>query len=475
MRVRALVRRQVQSLPLLAILTCAWAHPQVAAAADVPSVRSAVFSSTASGFEFELVADAAVTPQRVRVRLAEGGRLLLVRIVGLDAHKEWLTTPDPAIHRTLLHRSLGRKPVTNLRVRLTSRAPPGLAERVRIDHLGDRFRILVPIREDREPRDLSVTARQELGSKARSDGVLLVVDISRHQQQSWSSFKDVVVATAKMLEPHRRIGLWAFPLGNVNPVAEPRCEPGIMVAAPGALRPDEIPDYLEVLRPHGRAAPLAATLDAINALPSVDRPGLVIVFSSGSDSCGGRPLASLSALSAGTPVLLADLPGRADDTWLTNAERLPNVTRATGAAQLVAALDPEPQPKPQTRLRSPTEPANQALVDHHVEAADEAEPRSPPLVFDTVPEEPIRVGSADDTPVLSWAAAGASVVLAGAGAWMGLEARAGYNDLRDDPGPASTFEARRDDVAAKALAADVLVGAAVVSASVAFWLFLTEE
>lgn len=101
--------------------------------AQAPSVKSLTdvgFESVDDRFEFALQTNAPIDPQAVSARA--NGPVLMIRVDGVRADRQWLTTPDRHIKRTLLHPSRKSKPAAIVRIRMTRPVAPEMLSNIRV-------------------------------------------------------------------------------------------------------------------------------------------------------------------------------------------------------------------------------------------------------------------------------------------------------------------------------------------------------
>lgn len=131
-----ILRRLLPAIVLLAALP---------AAARKGRVTEANFTRTDQTMVFNLKADQALDPTRVERMLDDHGRVLVIRVGGVEhPRRQWLKTRDPKISRTLLHNAKRRAPAALIRVRFKRAVPLPIYDAIQLKVTQNHLRIVVP-------------------------------------------------------------------------------------------------------------------------------------------------------------------------------------------------------------------------------------------------------------------------------------------------------------------------------------------
>lgn len=127
---------------LLALLGVALAP--LAAAADPGVIERVRFDSKPDRLDFVFTASTPIDGSLAEVIPARGGEVLILRLGGITARRQWITTEDPAIFRTLLHPSTDRPPGAILRVRFRDAViTRDLVKDIQAEYAGDDRRTVL--------------------------------------------------------------------------------------------------------------------------------------------------------------------------------------------------------------------------------------------------------------------------------------------------------------------------------------------
>lgn len=116
----------------------------VSSAGGVGSVNGVQFSGSADSMNFTVTSTTPIDPSQIEAMLDSGDKVLIVRVGGIVATRQWIETPHKNIKRTLLHASKQRAPGAIVRIRMKKKIPDAVFGAVQFAVEGNTLKVRIP-------------------------------------------------------------------------------------------------------------------------------------------------------------------------------------------------------------------------------------------------------------------------------------------------------------------------------------------